>query len=395
MPFTLLAAWDPYAVKRQPPVSIRSITRAAVLLAALSAAGCSLSPPPEFELNLEGRDPDEISLTQVDAITEMLEELFGTPDDVTIPDGLELDLGLLRAAAGPIDRTGEPDAQRGLYRQHCAVCHGTSGDGAGPTASLLTPYPRDFRNGTFKYTSTLAGAKPTGQDLERTLVSGISGTAMPSFAELQSRELAAVLEYVEYLSIRGETELFLIELVVDEDEYLPLGVDAKEIVLEDGALWAAALWAAPEDDPEAHVVEPPATPSVERPELLAASIARGHELYSAEDAQCVKCHGPNGAGDGEDQELYDDWNKRKIGVTPEKTRELARLFTLPLQRLRARDFREGAFRGGDRPKDLYWRIHVGIKGTPMPPVGPAPGTAGALQPEEIWHVVNYVRSLVE
>ena len=49
--------------------------------------------------------------------------------------------------------------------------------------------------------------------------------------------------------------------------------------------------------------------------------------------------------------------------------------------------------GGSRPKDLYWRIHVSIKGTPMPAAGPMPGAAGALAPEEIWHVVNYVRSL--
>jgi len=393
--FTALAAWNPFAAKRSSPVSIGSITRAVVVLAALCASGCSLSPPPEFRLNLEGRDPREISLTQFDAITETLEELFGTPNDARIPDGLGLDLNLLRAAAGAIDRTGDPGAQRGLYRQHCAVCHGTSGDGAGPTASLLTPYPRDFRDGTFKYTSTLAGAKPTRGDLERTLRCGIPGTAMPSFAELEPRELAALLEYVEYLSIRGATELFLIEFVVDEDEYLPLGRDAKDIIVADGALWAADLWRAPEQDPQQHVAKPPIMPTVDTPERLADSIAQGHELYSAEDAQCVKCHGPSGAGDGEDQELYDDWNKRKIGLTPEKTKELAGLFTLPLERLRARDFREGAFRGGDRPKDLYWRIHVGLKGTPMPPAGPAPGAAGALQPEEIWHVVNYVRSLVE
>ena len=38
-----------------------------------------------------------------------------------------------------------------LFAQHCAACHGISGDGAGPTAALLDPYPRDFRNGVFKY----------------------------------------------------------------------------------------------------------------------------------------------------------------------------------------------------------------------------------------------------
>ena len=53
------------------------------------------------------------------------------------------------------------------------------GDGAGPAAAVLDPYPRDFRNGLFKYTSTAGGAKPLREDLLRTLQQGIPGTAMP------------------------------------------------------------------------------------------------------------------------------------------------------------------------------------------------------------------------
>lgn len=386
-------------MRRSPPVSIAGITRAVVALAALWAGGCGLSEPIEFRLNLEGRDPDEITLVQTGAITETLAELFGTPDRPAIPEGVGLDMGLIELAAGPLGRARDEDGgwgpARGLYRRHCALCHGISGDGAGPLALIMDPYPRDFRNGLFKYTSTLAGAKPTGDDLARTLVKGIRETGMPSFAGLEPAERAALLEYVKYLSIRGETERYLIQLVVDEDEYLPLGVDAREMVLEDGALAAAESWALPEESPEEYVVVPPPMPPVGTPERRAASIALGHELYGDKDAQCVKCHGPEGAGDGEQTDLYDDWNKPKQGVTPEETRKLARLYTLPLQRLRARDFREGAFRGGDRPEDLYWRTHVGIKGTPMPAAGPMPGAAGALQPEEIWHVVNYVRSLAK
>jgi hypothetical protein len=29
----------------------------------------------------------------------------------------------------------------------------------------------------------------------------------------------------------------------------------------------------------------------------------------------------------------------------------------------------------------------------MPPAGPGPGSEGILAPEDIWHVVNFVRSL--
>lgn len=361
--------------------------------------GCGASDGPRFRLNLEGREAQEVSLLQREAIGETLEAMFGTPDEPAVPEEVDLDLDLLRMAAGPVaryeDERGRPVRQRGLFRRHCAACHGIAGDGAGPLAMAMDPYPRDFRNGVFKFTSTRAGAKPTRDDLERVLLRGIPWTGMPSFVARGREEIDALVEYVKYLSIRGETELYLIALVVDEDEYLPLRADAKEMVLEEGAQWAAESWALPEEYPDEYVVVPPPMPPTDTPEQLAKSIALGYDLYASKDAQCAKCHGLDGAGDGEESELYDDWNKPKVGVTPEQTRQLAGRYTLPVLRLRARDFREGVFLGGSRPEDLYWRIHVGIKGTPMPATGPAPGVLGALTEEEIWHVVNYVRSCGE
>ncbi len=374
------------------------MARAVVILAALSAGGCRTSDPPGFRVNLENRERDEMGLMQREAVAETMEELFGTPDEPSVPEGVDLDLALLGMAAGPLGRfeddRGRPIRQRGLYRQHCAVCHGISGDGAGPAASVLEPYPRDFRNGLFKYTSTIAGTKPTTADLERTLLRGIPGTAMPSFAQLDPREIQALVEYVKYLSIRGETELYLIEQVVSEYFVVPLGTFEEEELGEYAATMTWA-WTLPEQNPEEYRVAPPKPPPTNTPQQLAASIARGRTIYASEEAQCVKCHGPEGAGDGEETELYDDWNKPKVGVTPEQTEELARLFTLPLQRLRARNFREGTFRGGNRPEDVYLRVHIGLNGTPMAGVGPRPGVVGALTPEEIWHVVHYVRSLAE
>ena len=106
----------------------------------------------------------------------------------------------------------------------------------------------------------------------------------------------------------------------------------------------------------------------------------------------MQCHGAEGRGDGpQAAELYDEWNKRKLAATAEQ----AGRFRFPLQRLRPRNFTEGIFRGGDRPEDLYWRICVGIKGTPMPAFGPAPGSRGVLAPGEIWDLVAYVRSLAK
>ena len=377
--------------RRLAPVPIPPVARAALLLAALAAGGCSPPGPPRFAPNLEGRDPQTVARAQAEAIAEALIELFGTPDHPKVPDVADLDLNRLKRAAGPV--YGDEDGtQHGLFRRHCARCHGISGSGAGPAAAMLNPYPRDFRRGWFKYTSTTGGAKPIDADLKRTLRDGAPGTAMPSFDRLPGHQIDALAEYVKYLGIRGETELYLFELVVDEDEDLPLDMD---VVMEEGIDPVIRMW---QEAPQTAISEKEAlrhAPPVHAPELLAASIAKGRELYGRKESQCVKCHGPEGAGDGEEPELYDEWNKPKKGVTPEQTAELARLYTLPIQELRPRNFREGTFRGGSRPEDLYWRIHVGIKGTAMPAAGPAPGAKGILTPEEIWHVVHYVGRLAE
>ena len=294
------------------------MVRAVLVCAAAILAGCSASRSPEFRLNTEGRDPGEISPAQKEAIVETLAGLFGTPDRPKIPEDVDLNLDLLRAAAGPIGRDAEGN-RRGLYRQYCATCHGISGDGAGSTAALLNPYPRDFRNGTFKYTSTENGAKPVLADLKRALTVGNADTAMPSFELLAEQEIDAIVEYVKYLSLRGETELYLLMLVVDEDEYLPLD---ESLVMEEGVLWTVDRWAkAPE-----LVVVPPQPPPTDTPQQLAASVAAGRELYLSESAKCFQCHGPEGKGDGEQSELYDDRNAAKTQKPPA-------WFRLPLQRL--------------------------------------------------------------
>jgi hypothetical protein len=59
-----------------------------------------------------------------------------------------------------------------------------------------------------------------------------------------------------------------------------------------------------------------------------------------------------------------------------------------------RNLRLGLYRGGRRPIDLYRRLYTGINGAPMPGVGPSgPGGKGSVADAEIWHIVNYIRSL--
>src|SRR5687768_18182134 len=152
--------------------------------------------------------------------------MFGTPDEPAIPvltgagaealDAVDLtplfDLPRLKLAAGPVG-SDELGNARGLYREHCAHCHGITGDGYGPTATFLNPYPRDYRPGKYKFKSTPVGSKPTHEDLTKIVYDGIPGTAMPSFKLLPADELDALVHYVKYLSIRGETERTLLTLL--------------------------------------------------------------------------------------------------------------------------------------------------------------------------------------
>ncbi|MGQ9563416.1 MAG: c-type cytochrome [Thermogutta sp.] len=348
---------------------------------------CSCSRPPIFRLNTEGRNSNSISPTQHEALTSTLEEFFGTPDRPAIPRGVALNLDYLHNAAGPIGRDREM-REHGLYRKHCANCHGIAGDGAGPFARLLDPYPRDFRKGVFKYTSTVLGAKPTREDLKKIVRQGMPGTGMPSYQELSEEDIESLVEYVKYLSIRGESELYLARLVLDENELLPVN---KREILEDAVLPVAESWESPQIEPELWVVKPQRPPW--NSQQLQSAINRGREIYREPRAQCVTCHGPEGRGDGEQTELYDVWNQAKKGVTDQQTRELGRDFALPLQKLYPRNFHAGIFHGGDTPEDIYLRIHIGIKGTPMPGAGPASGVPGVLTPDEIWDLTFYVLSL--
>ena len=55
--------------------------------------------------------------------------------------------------------------------------------------------------------------------------------------------------------------------------------------------------------------EEAAIPANDRsPAELAASVKAGRELFYGTKANCVKCHGPTGLGDGQ-QDDFDNWSK--------------------------------------------------------------------------------------
>ncbi|HUY34835.1 MAG TPA: cytochrome c [Pirellulales bacterium] len=393
------------------------------LAALLAAPGCSPHyGKPEFRVNLQDilqetqKTTDDFRITGSEAdadekteketnrdklqfVATALVAAFGTPDkpylfsEVGLPSddprwrGLEpderkkrLDMKKIELAAG--SPGGDQDGkQRGLFRQHCAHCHGVTGDGAGPTAAFLNPYPRDYRQGVFKFKSTERNAKPTAADLKRTLVDGIPGTAMPSFMLLPNDEIDALVEYVRYLSIRGQFERDLAIGLLAQDEDIPkTGAELLETYLTP----IVERWA----EAEAKIVRPEAPPSG----ALSESIAKGRELFFGKKAGCAKCHGPMALGDANDgavekDRLFDDWNKNKNA-------ENISFWLLPKMELKPRNLRLGIYRGGRRPLDLFRRIHAGIPGGPMPAVGTEQGgQKGSLDPEQIWHIVDYVRSL--
>lgn len=283
------------------------------------------------------------------AVERDLLEAFGTPEDPRVP-----------AAAREVVTAANLANGRDFYRRHCLHCHGVTGDGAGTTAPFMTPRPRDYRAGKFKITTTAPSAKPSRQDLLETLKNGLPGTLMPAFSPFyDDATLLPVVDYVIHLSLRGETEVLLTQAwreALDEEE------EPDEDVLENTVALVADRW----QEAEGKVV----TPSVPRPPMTPESIARGREIFLSPKTNCFGCHGKEGRGDGEsvpEGGFSDDWGNR---IYPA-------------------DLTRGVYRGGSRPVDLWRRIYSGVKGTQMP------GFNDALSEEEIWHVVNFLKSIVE
>ncbi len=288
---------------------------------------------------------------------------------------------------------------RNLYMRHCLHCHGVSGDGAGPTAQYLSPLPRDYRKGIFKFTSTISTEKAARRDLGQTLYEGIPGTSMPSFKlKLRGDDMNAMIAYVRFLATRGEFEIrlggeFKVDYgaedvkrrIADKDDPVTREQINKEFqamldsdladLVDSTATILSEDWERA-DSPDVEV-----WPKVPRPESTPESIARGRALYISKDAKCSDCHGMSAYGDGKQTEaymqipgstltydkpgLYDDWGHP----------------------IKPRNLHQGVYRGGRRPIDIFRRISAGIKGTPMP------GFGTSLKDEQIWDLVNYVLSV--
>lgn len=96
-----------------------------------------------------------------------------------------------------------------LYVLNCYACHGMEGDGNGPAAPGLRPPPRNFKQGFFKFATTLddedeGNTLPTDEDLLRIIKGGLHGTPMWPW-DLKDAEVTLVIHYLKTFSERWKT----------------------------------------------------------------------------------------------------------------------------------------------------------------------------------------------
>jgi mono/diheme cytochrome c family protein len=217
---------------------------------------------------------------------------------------------------------------------------------------------------------------------------------MPAFAPLRNRDefakdIEAVTEYVIYLSIRGEVERRLIRTAT---------ADESQLTLQD-ALKEAAIVVDTWQQADQKVQSLPSIPVVDR-ELLAASIARGKELFNSDKTACFKCHGTEGRGDGISQD-YDEWTKDwtiRAGIDPASKSEwkvMKKFGALKPVVNRSRNLHLGAIRGGHSIETITKRVVLGIDGTPMPSAAIGEASPNSLNSEELEDLVRFVASMAK
>ena len=92
------------------------------------------------------------------------------------------------------------EAGAAAYTQSCARCHGAAGHGDGVDAKRFYPRPRDLTQGKYKFRSTVSGTPPTDEDLFHTITSGLPGTNMPDWQQLDEATRWHLVDYLKTLS---------------------------------------------------------------------------------------------------------------------------------------------------------------------------------------------------
>jgi mono/diheme cytochrome c family protein len=244
------------------------------------------------------------------------------------------------------------------------------------------------------------------------------GTSMPSFRLLKNDELEELVDYVIFLSVRGQVERQMITEAALELDYStgdrlfdsskresnPELFKSQQDRIMNTVVDVVKQWSQA-DDAVTAVPQPPAefplypgfeTLSAADRDKLTESIARGRKLFQGPIANCASCHGATAMGDGQTNN-YDAWTKDWTeGIDPQNKEELRpflRLGALKPRFILPRNLRTGVYRGGSKPGDLYLRIVNGIDGSPMPATAMQPANPQGLTDNDVWDLVNFLLSL--
>lgn len=386
-----------------------------ITILAFSATGCEktyvkeekLLPNVVYKMAIFQQSPEEYEEDQIettfDETQQMVTQMFGSLGKEKFPTAADLFASDEEkeeydefSFAGAVERNQLAKGGE-LYRKHCTICHGLNGNGRGPSYASGTPYPRDYRAGKFKFKNSVKGQKPLVEDITRVIKNGIPGTIMGKINELQNDDdIAAVADYVIYLSARGEAEREILktaafDLDLFEEHILPSANEDEDIEADLAGLVDEVLmdvffsW----DDAESEVeaMEIPEAFANQGSEEWNTLVAAGLEVYKSKTGACFTCH--DKAGEGPPREpLYDEWSKEwtsAIQIDPKDFQSqipyVAR-GARPPKELTARLFGAEPLRDGEDPRRIYIKIAYGIEGTPMP--------KATLNAEEIWAAVAYV-----
>lgn len=230
----------------------------------------------------------------------------------------------------------------GVYRQHCASCHGIKGDGRGPSAESMTPLPRSFRLGYFKFSSAPKDQLPTDDDLRRTLRNGLAGTHMSSWKSLSDDDANAVVQYIKTFSTRWAKEPSGIAVQLGEDP-----------------------WKGREEE----------------------AGRRGLALYHGK-AECWTCH-PSYVS------REDIGRFRSLTMPESEGRKVPWREALersqPAQTVHGNitppDFLKDQLRSGSSETDIARTVAAGVGGTPMP------AFHATIPPGDVWAIAHYVHAL--
>jgi len=95
---------------------------------------------------------------------------------------------------------GDAAAGKPVFQANCSTCHGMTGKGDGPVGAALTPPPRDFAKGDFKYDTDGDGKAGTDADLKAVITKGaLAYGGSPLMAPWPTLTAAQIDDIVAYI----------------------------------------------------------------------------------------------------------------------------------------------------------------------------------------------------